>query len=101
MRFHLPVSGVVGVNSLETPMKGTLIVLKGNKAIGITVRERLTVIETTPMGAEFSHQCRVTFIHKGKTRSLWVAHANRLNDADFNLGNGSGVNKIRVQFITK
>jgi len=76
----------------------TLRVIKGNRRIGISAHQRLFVIETTPMGRDFGHQCRVTFRHRGKVRSLWAHHPNRLEDAEFNLGNGSGVDKIRVRF---
>lgn len=74
-----------------------LRVLKGNRRIGLSKHTRLPVVSVTPMGAEYSHQCRVVVLMPtGARRTLWAQHPNRINDPSFNLGNGSGVDKIRV-----
>ena len=72
-----------------------LIVTKGCKALGVRSNERLSILEITPMGAEFSHAAKLRVAVGGRAMTLWVAHPNRLLRSDFNLTCG-GSETIRV-----
>ena len=75
-----------------------LRVVRGNRRIGAAKHQRLPVVEVRAMGADYSHQCRVVVrLRSGRVKTLWAQHVNRLGDAELNLGDGTGTNRIRVR----
>ena len=75
-------------------------IVKGNRRIGLSAHQVISVTEVTAMGADYSHMARVRLsLPGGRTKTLWARHPNRLKDSEFNLGNGSGVDKVRARFV--
>lgn len=86
------------MNNTTTQPK-ILRVLAGNRRIGFRKHQRLSVLSVEPMGADYGHMVRVRVRHGNTSRLLWARHINRLGDVSFNLGNGTGVDRIRVSVV--
>lgn len=70
------------------------LVVKGSKDLGIAKGQRVQIVDVEPMGADVNHAAKVRIMVAGKTRTLWVAHPNRLLDPEFNLS--LGADKVRL-----
>jgi len=72
-------------------------VTRGNRAIGIAIRQRLVVLEATPI-KYLGNQVKVRFLVNGvgPVRVLWARSVKTMGKEEFNLGDGTGVNSIRV-----
>jgi hypothetical protein len=74
-----------------------LLIAKGSTKIGIKKGFVHTVVEVTLLGADYGHQVKVVLQdYKGYRKSLYAAHKNLLLKPSFNLGNGTGIDKITV-----
>ena len=79
-----------------------IAIVKGCKALDISKGVIARVVSIEPMGAEYSHQVRVTFrflngFRAGKTCVLWARHPNRLADLTVNLNNGNPCNIVQIR----
>jgi len=81
-------------------------VRKGCKAFGITKGTTLEVTEVRPLGADYSHQVRVSFkVRVGRgfygqyTFSLNARHINRLSDPFTRFHNGDPTENIEIEFL--
>ena len=85
---------------MENTIKaGTQVkVVSGNRYLGLAKGAILTITEVIPLGADFSHQVKVRFTHRGIKGSLAARHINRLSDPVLNLNNGDPTRKIQVVY---
>lgn len=88
--------------SSERLVAGTRIkVVKGCRKLEIVKGVFATVKETQLLGADYSHQVRVSFqvmngFHSGKTFVLYARHENRLSDPVVRMNNGNPAHMIEV-----
>jgi len=74
---------------------------KGCNALEITKGTHARVKAIEHMGAEYGHCVKVVLFFlngfaSGKTKTLYVRHQNRLEDACISLNNGNPSNKIEI-----
>lgn len=77
-------------------------IVKGCKPLDIAKNTTARVVAVQEMGAEWSHQVRVTLqflngFKAGQTRTLWARHPNRLGDITVNLNDGNPLHKVQIQ----
>lgn len=79
-----------------------VIIEKGCKAREITKGATAVVKTVEPLGADYSHACRVTlyFLNSfmsGKTVALYARHENRLGDALVTLNDGRPEHTVQIR----
>lgn len=73
-----------------------MIVKKGCADLGIKKGMLAEIVSVEPMGLEFSNSARVKVRIGRREYTLWARHANRVQDPEFNLNNGSPELNIRI-----
>ena len=76
-----------------------LRVVNGSRALGIPAHSNLYNVEVTPLGPDYGHQVKVSFVHNGTQRTLYARHMNRVNEPEFNMNSGNPLKKIRVRNV--
>ncbi len=100
------VEGNMNANTNPTPAPlaaGTrVLITKGCNSLGITKGTTATVVEATPLGAEYAHSVKVVlrFVNgakAGKTFALFARHPNRLADVIVRFNNGNPLKTVEVR----
>ena len=78
---------------------------KGCKAREIDKGTTAKITEITPMGADYGHCVRVTFMmlngfKSGKTFSFYARHMNRLTDPIIRMNDGNPLHTIEIRRVT-
>ena len=77
---------------------GTQIkIVKGCRARNLSKGTRGTVTAVTELGADYSHQVRVTIQIPGRTIAWCARHINRLSDPTVRLNDGNPLHTIEIK----
>jgi len=83
--------------TLHPLLNRAVTITKGCDGLQLRKNQKAIVMGITMLGAEYSHQVKVTLNLGGRQTSLYARHINRLSDPTFNLNNGNPLKRVTIR----